>query len=113
MKQLFPQKTFAIFDFILPGTLSAILIAKCGVMWIGAVIVLEFIQTIILNRIMQIKIHAYDWKKVLLTSVGIVIGGCSYRVKCNPTELYIVVMILTVVIHAAIYLIMSNAIKKR
>lgn len=112
MKQLLLKKIFIAFDLILPGTLSALLVAKCGLMWISAVLVLEFIQIMASNRIIQIKIHAYDWKKVLLTSAGIVIGGCLYRVECNPPELFIAVMILAVVIHAVIYLSISNIIKK-
>lgn len=112
VKQLLLKKIFIAFDLILPGALSAILVAKCGLMWIGVVLVLEIIQIMALNRIMQIKVNVYDWKKVLLTSAGIVIGGCSYRVECNPPELFIAVMILTVVVHAVIYLGISNIIKK-
>ena len=112
VKHLLLKKIFIAFDLILPGALSAMLVAKCGLMWIGAVFILEFIQIMASNRIMQIKIQAYDWKKVLLTSAGIVIGGCLYRIECNPPELFTAVMVLSVVIHAVIYLSISNVIKK-
>ena len=59
VKQLLLKKIFIAFDLILPGALSAILVAKCGLMWIGVVLVLEIIQIMALNRIMQIKVNVY------------------------------------------------------
>lgn len=99
-------------DFFFPSILAACIIAQYGLVWICAILALECLQILFTNRIVRISYRLYDWCKVTLVSIGIVIGTLLYPVKSTPYELGIVATVLATVIHFGLYIIISNIARK-
>ena len=112
MRQSLIKRIYFLIDFTWPGILAVFLIAQYGLVWIWAIVVLEWLQMMLAKRIAHISSSMYDWWKVALTSAGIIAGTLLIPVKSTPNELGIAVTALIVVIHFAVYMILSSLFRK-
>jgi len=112
MRRSVVKNIYIIVDFFFPSILAVSLIAQYGLVWICAILALEWLQMLLTNRIVQMSYKTYDWWKVTLTSIGIVVGALLYPVESTPYELGIAVTVLVTVIHLGLYMIMSSVARK-
>ncbi|MGI6172602.1 MAG: hypothetical protein ACOYI8_01740 [Christensenellales bacterium] len=107
------EDMFLAVDFVLPGMVAVCLVAKYGLLWVGAVAVLEWLLLTISNRAgYKARSGMYDVWKAVLTSVGIASGAKLYPVQSSPIALGVAAVILAIVIHAGVYRAMSSLIRK-
>lgn len=113
MRRSIIKTIYIVIDFFCPSILAVFLIAQYGLVWICAILALEWLQILLTNRIVQIPYKSYDWWKVTLSSIGIAVGALLFPVKSTPYELGIAVTVLASVIHLGLYMIMSSFIRKQ
>jgi len=112
MRRSITRKLYIAIDFILPSILAVILVSKYGLVWVFAVFVLELLQALLSRYTMPNPGKTYDLWKNAITSIGIVVASLMYPVQSTPRELSIAAIILTVVIHFAVLMILSNSSRK-
>lgn len=112
--RIFVKKIFEYFykiiNCILPCVVSVILITHYGLTYIGIVLLLE-LMLLLIARVCRIGGRSSNGVSIFLTSVGIVLGAKQYGSYSPSSGLEVGVTILAVIIHAAIFLILSSLLR--
>ena len=112
MRRSVIKTIWAVIDVLLPCIVAACLVGRFGLIWVGAVVILEWLQLMISKHILHMAWNLYDGWKIVLTAAGIVVGTARYAVQSIPDALGIAATILVIILHSAVYFMISNFIRK-
>ena len=112
MRRSVIKTIWVVIDTLLPCIMAIYLVARYGLVWVGAIVALEWLHLMISKHILRISWYMYDGWKIVLTAAGIVVGTRLYAVQSIPNALGIAVTLLVIIIHSGVYLTISNLLRK-